>query len=111
NILFSNTPVIPPGSPIRSRPCTFDADVTFAPSLNMAADGKTSVETVVCTSIQGYADVTVSTKVTTTLSADEIIKLLQYEGQVNGSTRVTGSTSCVARTHGSGTSQFAMAVT
>ena len=111
NIQFSNTTVIPTGSSIHYRPCTFDADVTFAPSLKMAADGKTSVETVVCTSIQGYADVTASTKVTTTLSAGEIIKLLQYEGQVNGSTRVTGSTSCVARTHGSGTSQFAMAVT
>jgi hypothetical protein len=111
NIQFSNTTVIPTGSSIHYRPCTFDADVTFAHSLKMAADGKTSVDTVVCTSIQGYADVTASTDVTTTLSAGDIMTLLQYEGQVNGSTRVTGTTSCVARTHGSGTSQFAMAVT
>jgi hypothetical protein len=60
---------------------------------------------VVCTSIRGYADDTASIDKATTLNADAVIALMQKVG------RATGTTSCVARTHGSGTSQFAMAVT
>jgi hypothetical protein len=86
-------------------PCTFDADVAFAPSLNLAAAGKSSVKTVACTSIQGYADDTASIGSATTLTAADVIALMQQVG------RVTGSTSCVARVGGSGTTQFTMAAT
>jgi hypothetical protein len=103
NIQFSSG-TIAVGS-ITYIPCTFDADVAFTPTLNMAADGKSSVNTVVCTSIKGYADATASIGTATTLDASHVIELMQKVG------RATGTTGCVARTHGSGTSQFAMAVT
>jgi len=103
NIQFS-TGTVTVGS-LTYTPCTFDADVAFTPTLNMSADGKSSVSTVVCTSIRGYADDTASINTATTLSADDIIALMQQVG------RATGTTGCVARTHGSGTGQFAMAVT
>jgi hypothetical protein len=103
NIQFSTSKVTV-GS-ISYTPCTFDADVSFTPTLSMSADGKSSVATVVCTSIHGYADDTASIDKATTLNAADVIALMQQVG------RVTGTTGCVARTHGSGTSQFAMAVT
>jgi hypothetical protein len=110
NIQFSNSTVTVtvPGTPSKTftfTPCTFDADVAFTSTLKMAADGKNPVDTVVCTSIRGYADDTASIDKATTLNADAVIALMQKVG------RATGTTSCVARTHGSGTSQFAMAVT
>jgi hypothetical protein len=110
NIQFSNSTVTVtvPGTPSKtftSTPCTFDADVAFTSTLNMAADGKNSVDTVVCTSIRGYADDTASIDKATTLNADAVIALMQKVG------RVTGSTSCVARVGGPGATQFTMAAT
>jgi hypothetical protein len=110
NIEFSNSTVTVtvPGTPSKTftfTPCTFDADVAFTSTLNMAADGTNSVDTVVCTSIRGYADDTASIDKATTLNADAVIALMQKVG------RASGATSCVARTHGSGTSHFTMAAT
>ena len=110
NIQFSNSTVTAtvPGTPKKTFtffPCTFDADVAFTSTLNMVANGKNSPDTVVCTSIRGYADATASIDKATTLNADAVIALMQKVG------RATGATGCVARAHGSGSSQFAMAVT
>jgi hypothetical protein len=110
NIQFSNSTVTAtvPGTPNKTFtffPCTFDADVAFTSTLNMAAGGKNPVDKVVCTSIRGYADATASIDKATTLNADAVIALMQKVG------RATGATGCVARAHGSGTGQFAMAVT
>ena len=102
NIQFSASKVTV-GS-LTYTPCTFDADVAFTSTLNMAADGMKSVKTVVCTSIQGYADDTASIDKATTLTAGDIITLMQQVG------RVTGNTGCVAQA-GSGTAQFTMTTT
>jgi len=102
NIQFSGSPLSVPAAPNAKKVtrCTFEADVAFTSTLDMSAAGKSSVPMVVCTSIEGYAN-----DVAGTLVAGDLIALMQQVG------RVTGSTGCVARTHGSGTSQFAMAVT
>ncbi len=98
NILFS-TASVKVGT-ISYSPCTFDADVQFASSLVVAADGKNPAPTAVCTAIQGYADDTIAFPVGVT--AAEIIALMQQTG------RVSGTTGCIARVGGSGNTQFTL---
>ena len=107
NIEFS-TSVINVGSNSYT-PCTFDADISFSPSIRIVADGKNPALSAVGTRIQGYAENTIPSSDPTKLvpappSANDIIALMQQQG------RVSGTTGCIARIGGTGAQQFTMTV-
>jgi hypothetical protein len=106
NIRFS-TSVVTVG-PNNYTPCAFDADVAFSPSIQIAADGKNPAPTSVGTTIQGYAQDTISIDPGRLSpqppSATDIISLMQQQG------RVSGTTGCIARIGGTGAQQFTMTV-
>jgi hypothetical protein len=109
NLQFSTSTIKVPPKNIEYTPCTFDADVAYDPAIHIAADGQNGAATSVGTTIQGYAQDTITSSDPNKLSpapptADDIIALMQQEG------RVSGTTHCIASVGGASAQQFTMGV-
>lgn len=110
DIVFTGDAVQAPGTGIPNLKTygrvTFDADVVFKAGLNVKADGREPAPSTPGHGIIGYTIDTVGPAPTPA----DVIAMMQAIGTKHGSTRLTGTTACIANVGSAGTNRFTVNV-